>query len=346
MPKLSNYPSPNIFRVEKLSQASVVAPQLDFSITTKLTFVQPPSLLIAFWTPPSPSPSHNPFAQPSNQLLQTRFSNVTTHKSSKTAMRVYFSGLLMLLLAAGGSAQWCSRFTQQAGGSFCINAFTLPNSTAELQIQCPRSATRGWCGIGIGKDMPNSDMWMFWFDSNNSVVVSDRFGDGIRTPRADTQQDVQLIESRLAANGSWFLRVRRKLVTGDSFDKPIVNTGSMEWFWALSASNRPTTSDPTYFGGQLRQHDFAESIGSVDLFRGKTLSEAPAIPILPNDTALPVDDALDGPVDPNRWMMVTHGVLMFVAWGLLAPFGVAIAVSCRRTNKFPLHVRVVIAPED
>jgi hypothetical protein len=250
-----------------------------------------------------------------------------------------FSSLIVLVLSIVPiKAEWCTKNIAQSGGSFCISGYSAPNNTAEFHISCPRASTRGWCGVGIGRDMPNSDMWMFWFDSSNQVVASDRFGDGTKTPRPDPEQNLQVVDSKVLANGTWRLKIRREYDTGDVRDSVITPNVSQHWFWAVSANRKPTSSDPQYMGDQLIQHDFAERMGSVSLFNGKSVDVL--LPANDTDTGVPTDDIV-GPTDPTRWMMITHGVLMFIAWGLLAPVGVVIAICCRNTPRFPIHVRCI-----
>jgi len=97
-------------------------------------------------------------------------------------------------------------------------------------------------------------------------------------------------------NGVTTCKFRRQLNTGDPNDV-IINDGNMTIIFALN-----TVYKPTGVGAALQQHDSTHGSAIVNFLRG-------------GGSIMPT-------VTPAK---VVHGVFMFIAWGVMIPFGAIVA---------------------
>lgn len=85
----------------------------------------------------------------------------------------------------------------------------------------------GWVGFGLSEagGMRGADMMIF--EARNPTTVIDAYVQEERQPLPDDCQDWQFVDSRVGS-GFLIVEVRRKLITGDSQDKAIINDSNLQ----------------------------------------------------------------------------------------------------------------------
>jgi hypothetical protein len=175
---------------------------------------------------------------------------------------------------------------------FCVLAI---RNESMVKITLTGPSTAGWLGIGIGTRMADSDMMIAWKNEvDGTFVVSDRTGTGRVMPTADSINALQLVPSECSdSDGKWTIVFQRP-ITGVSPNRDFpVSTAN--FIWALGTSN-PRSSNPS---AAISGHGQVYGSFSANLFT----SDASTIDII----------------------YALHGLLMFMAWGVCAPFGVWVA---------------------
>ncbi|KAL7749940.1 hypothetical protein RI367_004816 [Sorochytrium milnesiophthora] len=194
-------------------------------------------------------------------------------------------------------------------GEFCFSARTnLTAKTVDFTLQFK---TPGWVGLGLSptKSMSDADVWMVWIDSSRGqpqAMVSDRRSTTHSLPRADTQQDVNVVMA-VMNNNQYTVLVRRAIDTGDPDDYKFENK-TQSFIWAFSSDPVGTQRQPLF-----TQHS-DEGDFSINVFDSVALANAATT------GAAGVGDG-----DQKARTRLIHGVLMFVAWGLLSYGGVFVA---------------------
>jgi len=149
-----------------------------------------------------------------------------------------------------------------------------------------------------------ADVWICFVDTNGNVQVSDRKTTGYASPIAKTQQNLEILGGNVT-NGVTTCVFRRMLNTGNVND-PIISNTILNVIYAQHSYYKPTSSS-----AQLVEHDGTK--GEVQ------------INFLINNVSPVVDDALA--------TRITHGVFMFVSWGVAIPVGALLARYLRLENK-------------
>jgi hypothetical protein len=85
--------------------------------------------------------------------------------------------------------------------------------------------TEGWVGFGIAEEssgsMPGADVFTAYVDNQGNVVLQDRHALAKETPIIDDCQD-WFVEGGEEVDGVTTIELRRKLVTEDPSDRPII----------------------------------------------------------------------------------------------------------------------------
>ena len=108
--------------------------------------------------------------------------------------------------------------------------------------------TEGWVSVGFGaeKAMKGADMAVGWVTPEGKAVIRDEYctGEyGPHVPDGELGGKDDLIETAGSEKaGVTILEWKRRLDTGDRFDKPIPASGEMKILWALGASDDPRKS--------------------------------------------------------------------------------------------------------
>jgi hypothetical protein len=108
-----------------------------------------------------------------------------------------------------------------------------------------KGETKGWVSIGIepSVEMFEADM-IFGYVSGDSVTVIDAYSIGFTGPHPpDTEQggtnDI-LSSAGSESNGITTIEVKRKLSTGDKYDKDIPKSGDVKIIWGIAGSDSNT----------------------------------------------------------------------------------------------------------
>ncbi|KAK0213310.1 hypothetical protein DFS33DRAFT_1377795 [Desarmillaria ectypa] len=94
------------------------------------------------------------------------------------------------LVAAAQSSNSSSSVTgdYRCGQDMCIKA-TVNETTVQYALSSTGSQTVGWMGIGFGNRMDNTQMVIMWSNSDGTITLSQRRGNGHDTPRVDSKPD-------------------------------------------------------------------------------------------------------------------------------------------------------------
>lgn len=213
------------------------------------------------------------------------------HKKMSVALLLLAT--LLGLVAAGPPVCFVDR-------KFCFQA-NVVNNNVTMQFNF---TTKGWVAVGIGSSMSDADIYMVWNTASNRFTVDDRRSTGQSTPRVDPTKNVALISAVLGdpnSNKPHSVTATRPVNTGDSNDKPFIN-GKMKMIWAYS--NSPVS------GGNPDIHDERGSF-EYNVFENVAFG---GTPVEVKNSGL------------NRTTgVVTHGVLMFIAWGLCSHIAIFVA---------------------
>lgn len=88
----------------------------------------------------------------------------------------------------------------------------------------------------------------------------------------------------------------------------------------------------------MNKHIFAEPMGRITLFETAPNSGSGNT----GGNNIQTADKLD----PKNPYILAHGILMFLAWGVFAPAGVAVAVFAKGQKWFPTHVSFASTTEN
>jgi hypothetical protein len=119
-----------------------------------------------------------------------------------------------------------------------------------------KGETSGWVSIGIepSVEMFEADM-IFGYVSGNSVTVIDAYSIGFTGPHPpDTEQggtnDI-LSYAGSEGNGITTIEVKRKLSTGDKYDKDIPKNGNVKIIWGIANSDEDSRKHSRKGSGTL-----------------------------------------------------------------------------------------------
>ncbi|CAF0868727.1 unnamed protein product [Brachionus calyciflorus] len=126
----------------------------------------------------------------------------------------------------------------------------LNGNEIQLELHCQ---TTGYCALGLSHTggMPSSDMVIGWVDQSGAHLW-DTYSRLRTSPTKDPQQDWTLLEAR-EVNGYTILKMKRKLDTGDSQDRPITNEPT---FLLFAWNNADPVNDNWLYHSQNKQVAF------------------------------------------------------------------------------------------
>ncbi|TPX59869.1 hypothetical protein CcCBS67573_g09053 [Chytriomyces confervae] len=173
-----------------------------------------------------------------------------------------------------------------AAGAFCFKA-VADTKTNLVSITLQTSAT-GWVAIGVGcKTMACGNMYIGWTNAGANIV-SQRSSTGHETPATNGNTDAVALPKESALNTT----MKAALVV--SFQIPsskISTTSDVNIIWASSDTAPSGDAKST-----IAMHTSSGQM-SVNFATGQSVTLA----------------------DPNQTLKLAHGILMFIAWGIL-PF--------------------------
>ncbi|MBU7004469.1 MAG: hypothetical protein HXS50_02795 [Theionarchaea archaeon] len=128
-----------------------------------------------------------------------------------------------------------------------------------------KGETKGWVSIGIepSVEMFEADM-IFGYVSGDSVTVIDAYSIGFTGPHPpDTEQggtnDI-LSSAGSESNGITTIEVKRKLSTGDRYDKDIPKSGNVKIIWGMASSDSSTKKHSMEGSGTLSVNEYLLSL--------------------------------------------------------------------------------------
>ncbi|KAJ3320483.1 hypothetical protein HDV06_005212, partial [Boothiomyces sp. JEL0866] len=197
--------------------------------------------------------------------------------------------------------------------SFCIVTQTQGSNTC-FTIH---SAFGGWNAIGVGSTrMKGSDMYIGWANSTGGITVGNYEGTGHSQPSLNSAQNHQVVPL-MDPQPSWsqqsFSFCRPTTVAGG---QPITPTAG----YIYGASGSAPSGNLDSAKVSLQQHD-TKGAFQPDFSTSNT-------PVVTNSGGNTDDDQpilKPSPSFPFQSIVITHGVLMFIAWAVSPFIGIYIA---------------------
>jgi hypothetical protein len=127
------------------------------------------------------------------------------------------------------------------GGAFTIR-WAVAGENAWFALE---GRTAGWVSAGFGaeEEMKGADIVIGWVGADGKAVVRDEFSSGPvgpHSPDAGLGGSDDLLEfAGTEKDGVTVIEFKRKLETGDRFDRAIPASGEMKVIWALGDSDEP-----------------------------------------------------------------------------------------------------------
>ncbi|KAI8615910.1 hypothetical protein BC830DRAFT_247087 [Chytriomyces sp. MP71] len=187
-----------------------------------------------------------------------------------------------------------STFCADSSSTFCVVA--IRDDKSHLVSFTMYSAYSGWMGMGTGRQMDGSTMFVAWKNNAGKMVVSQRMGSGHSTPSAVSGNQYFFIDQAPAG-----VQVPSSAVMVVTFTIPtsanlISLTGGSSFIYGVSDS-KPINPDSS--SSSFSQHNL-EGTFSLDVSRLGIISQGAAD-------------------DNTTTLRLWHGIVMFLAWGVV-PF--------------------------
>jgi len=264
------------------------------------------------------------------------------------------SALVATVLADTPVSTFCA-----PGNSVCAG-LNLPSSGTDTFFQVKASTSGGWAGIGVGKQMAGSLIFIVYPDaSGKNVTVSPRLGTGEFEPDYDSSLKVTLLSDSGISGDT--MTANFKCSNCRTWDSGSIDTtsSSLGMIWSIGPGTKINSDDPGLTsltqhqtmgtgtvdatkatGGDGSANPFASSSGSSgsgNLNGGSSSGSQPSIGA----------GSSFGSFDFEKIEMVltAHAVVMAVVWVLLFPFGAAIIrlLNNRLPNPVAMHRGLQIA---
>ncbi|CAK71902.1 unnamed protein product (macronuclear) [Paramecium tetraurelia] len=156
-----------------------------------------------------------------------------------------------------------------------------------------------WIGFGFCPTMSNCDMIILYL-SQQTVIVMDTFSYGQSTPRTDKSNDINIVSYAVNSTG-YKVRFNRKLDTGDTSDQVLAKGDKYTFCVAWSGADQIEMHSAWY------NFDITFDNGIVGQ---ATLSNGDNI------------------------LFYVHAVVLFIAWGIVADFGIIIGRFFKSINSY------------
>ncbi|KAJ3177644.1 hypothetical protein HDU87_004397 [Geranomyces variabilis] len=222
---------------------------------------------------------------------------------------------LCALASSVSSAQAAPLCFGPAGSTACVSSSQAPDGRALIHIQYPPSL--GWVAFGIGKSMSSADV-MLAYATGSTVTVGRRTASRHALPTLEATQNLEIVSSSVnqTINTVTFYRPLAPAAAGSA---NAITPAAQSLIWAVREGAAPTS--PT---GITQHSSFGTATGN--LLDGSMTQNAPASSAggSPSSAAGPVVSGSQD--DGNSEKLVkAHGLIMGIAWGVLAPAAVLIA---------------------
>ncbi|KAG7439474.1 uncharacterized protein BT62DRAFT_938978 [Guyanagaster necrorhizus] len=179
----------------------------------------------------------------------------------------------------------------RCGQYMCVKA-TVNETTVQYALSSTGSRTAGWMGIGFGSQMDNTQMVIMWSNSDGSITLSQRLGDGHNLPRVDSSPDrvatlVEAESSTLTSNTTF------------TFTVDTTNATTQRIIFGFGSTNPGSSS----VDADLAEHI---SYGSFDLNLNGNITSR-------------------DPLESYERMLIAHAILCILGFLLFLPFGSLLA---------------------
>ncbi|KAJ3145113.1 hypothetical protein HDU89_007529 [Geranomyces variabilis] len=213
-----------------------------------------------------------------------------------------------------------------AGSTACVSSSQAPDGRALIHIEYPPSL--GWVAFGIGKSMSSADV-MLAYATGNTVTVGRRTASRHALPTLEASQDLEIVSSSAnqTINTVTFYRPLAPAAAGSA---NAITPAAQSLIWAVRKGAAPTS--PT---GITQHSSFGTATGNLldGSMAQKAATTGPAAPASPaggaSSSAGPVggEPVVSGSQDDgnSEKLVKAHGLIMGIAWGVLAPAAVLIA---------------------
>ncbi|KAJ3024405.1 UNVERIFIED_CONTAM: hypothetical protein HDU68_008194 [Siphonaria sp. JEL0065] len=190
-----------------------------------------------------------------------------------------------------------STFCLDNESSFCVVANLIENAVVFTAF----STHRGWIAFGIGLTMSESTMFVGW-RSGSDIIISERTTTGHNAPQVASNTTFKQVSTPS------FVTVPSGVAISFSISLPVSanvvsRTEPSNFIFAFSDS---PPSDPSSASSSFSQHSYYSSF-TLDL--SKTGTQTNGIQVASSHSSL----------------ILAHGILMFIAWGICAPTAIFIA---------------------
>ncbi|KAI9339676.1 hypothetical protein BDR26DRAFT_919020 [Obelidium mucronatum] len=215
-----------------------------------------------------------------------------------------------------------AKFCHDAKSTFCV--FASKDASASIVSFEVYSSAKGWAAIGTGASMAGSAMFVGW-STPNGTVISQREGLGHTLPLvAKTPSFIQKNPSSLAKNDS--LAAAATLQFAFNLPMSRISTTKPSQFMFAVSNNPPT--DPSNVASSFPIHSEYSSF-MLDLSSNSSTTGY-------TTTTTTSNSSID--------LILIHGIVMFIAWGILAPLSIWVAryLKTRIRNWYRVHVSLML----
>ena len=164
------------------------------------------------------------------------------------------------------------------------------------------SASEGWFGFGLGKNMASSSMFIAWTNSTNGVMLSPRESHGYALPIVSTNgESVKMIKLALEPPG--WAKISVSFRRARNVEGSLSISAQSGYFYAFSA-RKPSSLDDR--SSPFKMHDGFGFIDQVDFASDKGIPLESA-----HKAAMPTEAA---PQKDFKQHIIVHGFVMIFTW--------------------------------
>ncbi|KAI8909420.1 hypothetical protein DFJ77DRAFT_121756 [Powellomyces hirtus] len=200
----------------------------------------------------------------------------------------------------------------------CVYSST--NNDGRLRVRMEFPDELGWVAFGIGSGMSNADVMLAYPTANGtSANVQQRTASGYRLPALNPTQDVEIVASetgRFNFQGKPGLAVTfLRPVASSTAGVPTIEATGQRVMYAGLVGGAPTS--PT----NIRKHT-SFGVTTANLVDG-------SMRFAPSDGTPP--PVLGGSGGDTEALTKVHGIVMFIAWVIIAPLAIMVARFMKAT---------------
>ncbi|KAJ3084088.1 hypothetical protein HK102_000765, partial [Quaeritorhiza haematococci] len=249
------------------------------------------------------------------------------------------ASLALLLASIQGAYSQAFCVPNANSPSFCVFG---NDDGANIKIRMEAYREMGYLAIGFGSGMRRAEVYAASWAADGAVTVTRRSSTSASEPQIDANQALTVVPGESGLNGSTYVATftRPKAaepLTGDAQVSIAAGTPqSLIWAWSTS----PVVGNSIEYHGQnrgvVRNIDM---LATTSAFTGTTPRPGTGSG---NGTQAP--PATDAGEDNKKKLVEAHGALMFVAWSVIAPFGIIVARFFKGIGEwwFRLHVGALL----